>query len=31
MSEGRAVVKRSMERSLAMDIANAWLRIPMPT
>lgn len=31
MSEGRAVVKRSMERDLAMDIANAVVAIPMPT
>ena len=28
MSEGRAVVKRSMERSLAMDIANAVVAYP---
>ena len=28
MSEGRAVVKRSMERSLAMDIANAVAAYP---
>lgn len=31
MSEGRAVVKRSMELSLAMDIANAVVATPMPT
>lgn len=28
MSEGRAVVKRSMERGLAMDIANAVAAYP---
>ena len=28
MSEGRAVVKRSMERNLAMDIANAVVAYP---
>lgn len=28
MSEGHAVVKRSMERSLAMDIANAVVAYP---
>ena len=28
MSEGRAVVKRSMERGLAMDIANAVVAYP---
>ena len=28
MSEGRAVVKRSMERDLAMDIANAVVAYP---